>query len=150
MPSAVGLLLDFCDRNGLLSEREQPRAGVALEEALVNAIVHGNLDVSSQLRDLDDGSFEKLIAVRREKSPYSNRRVEVIVGYSVSDVSFTIRDEGAGFDVSSVPDPTDDKFTFRTHGRGLLLMRAFADKVIHNAVGNQVTLTKRRNPSPQE
>lgn len=150
IPAVINVLLEFCDRNGLLSEREQARAGVALDEALVNAVVHGNLEVNSHLRDLDDGSFEKLVAVRREKAPYRHRLVEAIVRYSVSDVSFIIRDEGMGFNVSSVPNPTVDEFTIRSHGRGLLLMRAFADKVVHNSVGNEVTLMKRRNLSPQE
>ena len=72
------------------------------------------------------------------------------VRYSPTEVSFIIQDEGSGFDVHAVPDPTQDNSTIRTHGRGLLLMRVFADQVIHNAVGNQVTLIKRRIHPPQE
>jgi anti-sigma regulatory factor (Ser/Thr protein kinase) len=140
----VSMLQDFCERIELLNQREQMRAGVALEEALTNAVVHGNLEVSSKLRELNDGSYEKLIALRLGKSPYQHRIVEVTARYSDSDVSFVIRDEGPGFDVSSIPDPTDDGFVSRPHGRGLLLMRSFMDEVKHNATGNQVTLIKRR------
>ena len=140
----VKMLQKFCERIGLLSAREQMRAGVALEEALINAIVHGNLEVSSKLRELDDGSFEKLIALRLAKSPYQHRHVAVIARYSNSEVTFVIRDEGPGFDVSSIPDPTIEEYVSRPHGRGLLLMRTFMDEVEYNAAGNQVTLIKRR------
>jgi anti-sigma regulatory factor (Ser/Thr protein kinase) len=146
----VGIMLDFSHRNGLLTEHEQLRAAVALEEALVNAVIHGNLDVPSCLRDLDDGSYERLIDARLQKAPYRSRLVEIVVRYTASEVFFIIRDEGVGFDVSSVPDPTDDTLSIRTHGRGLLLMRTFADKVIYNSSGNQVTLIKRRNLPCQE
>lgn len=140
----VSMLQEFCSRLGLLSEREQMRAGVALEEALNNAVVHGNLEVSSKLRELDDGSYEKLIALRLGKSPYQERVVDVTARYSDAQVEFIIRDEGPGFDVSSIPDPTQADFVSRPHGRGLLLMRSFMDEIKHNETGNQITLIKRR------
>ncbi len=143
----ISMLKEFCDRIGLLTGRDQMRVGIALEEALVNAIVHGNLEVSSKLREADDGSFDRLIAMRMEKLPYRNRRVELVAGYSLAEATFTIRDEGPGFDVAAVPNPTEDEFADRPHGRGLFLMRSFMDEVTYNAVGNQVTLLKRKQSS---
>lgn len=142
--AAVGTLQDFGLRFGIFTDRERTRVGVGLEEALLNAIIHGNLEVSSKLRDLDDGSFEKLIALRVGKSPYKDRRVEVIAKFSPEEAEFSIRDEGPGFDVSKLPDPTDPENMARAHGRGVLLMRTFMDEVTHNEAGNQVTLVKRR------
>jgi anti-sigma regulatory factor (Ser/Thr protein kinase) len=144
VPPTVCLLQDFGVRIGVLTEAERTRAGVALEEALLNAIIHGNLEVSSKLRDQDDGSFERLIALRASKSPYRNRRVDVSARYSADEVRFAIRDEGPGFDVGAIPDPTKAPFVNRQHGRGLLLMRTFMDEVTYNATGNQVTLVKRK------
>jgi len=63
---------------------------------------------------------------------------------SRSEAVYVIRDEGPGFD----PDPTDPAHLEMPSGRGLLLIRAFMDEVIHNPTGNQVTLIKRRQASP--
>ena len=59
----------------------------------------------------------------------------------------TRRDEGPGFDPATVPDPTDPANLEKASGRGLLLIRAYMDEVIHNRTGNQVTLVKRREAS---
>ncbi len=142
--SAVGTLQEFGMRFGVFTDRERTRVGVALEESLLNAIIHGNLEVSSKLRDLDDGSYEKLIALRVGKSPYKDRRVEVVAQFSPDQVEFVIRNEGPGFDVSQLPDPTDPENIARAHGRGVLLMRTFMDEVSYNETGNQVTLMKRK------
>lgn len=139
----VTMLQEFCERYGSVEKQELVRIGVALEEALVNSVVHGNLEISSSLRDQDDGSFEKMIALRQEKSPYRQRRVEVIARCWLGEVSFTITDEGTGFDPSGIPNPLDGDFANRLHGRGMLIMRSFMDSVVYNDTGNQVTLTKR-------
>ena len=142
--SAVGTLQEFGMRFGVFTDRERTRVGVALEESLLNAIIHGNLEVSSKLRDLDDGSYEKLIALRVGKSPYKDRRVEVVALFSAKQAEFVIRDEGPGFDISQLPDPTDPENVARAHGRGVLLMQTFMDEVSYNETGNQVTLKKRK------
>jgi anti-sigma regulatory factor (Ser/Thr protein kinase) len=54
-----------------------------------------------------------------------------------------IRDEGLGFDVSAVPDPTREENLFRVGGRGLLMIRSSMDIVHHNVCGNQITMVKR-------
>jgi CheY-like chemotaxis protein/anti-sigma regulatory factor (Ser/Thr protein kinase) len=144
---AVNVLQDYGVRFGIFSDRERIRVGVALEEAFLNAIIHGNLEVSSKLRDADDNSFEKLIALRMGQAPYRDRRVRVIAKYTAEEARFTIRDQGPGFDVSKLPDPTDPENIARAHGRGVLLIRTFMDDVRHNSKGNQITLVKRRTPA---
>ncbi len=145
---AVSALQDFGLRFGIFTDRERTRVGVALEEALLNAIIHGNLEVSSKLRDLDDGSYDKLIALRVGKAPYRDRRVEVIARFSPESAEFVIHDEGPGFDVSKLPDPTDPENIARAHGRGVLLIRTFMDEVNYNETGNQVTMIKRKTVRP--
>jgi anti-sigma regulatory factor (Ser/Thr protein kinase) len=56
-----------------------------------------------------------------------------------------IADEGPGFDISKLPDPTDLKYIDRPSGRGVLLMRAFMNKVRYNTTGNRVLLVKTRD-----
>lgn len=140
----LGMLREVCGELGLLTDREQLSVSIALEEAMANAIVHGNLEVSSKLRDLEDDSFERLIDFRLEQTPFGQRRVEIVAKFSDREVSFTIADQGPGFDVNAIPDPTDDENVMLSHGRGLFLMRSFMDEVFHNATGNQVTLVKRK------
>jgi CheY-like chemotaxis protein/anti-sigma regulatory factor (Ser/Thr protein kinase) len=141
---AVNTLQDYGMRFGVFTEKERTRVGVALEEAFLNAIIHGNLEVSSKLRDADDGSFEKLIALRISQKPFCDRRVKVTAKFSPDEAKFIIRDQGKGFDVSKLPDPTDLEHLTRSHGRGVLLIRTFMDEVTYNSKGNQVTLVKRR------
>ncbi|NQT15764.1 MAG: response regulator [Planctomycetes bacterium] len=130
--------LKVCD------ESDRTRIGVALEEALVNALYHGNLEIGSELRGEDDRKYYMLIQQRSRQSPYRDRQVHVEVKMSRQHATFVIRDEGPGFDPSSLPDPTDPVNLEKASGRGLLLMRTFMDEVEYNEMGNVVTLTKRR------
>ena len=93
---------------------------LALDEALSNAVNHGNKGDSSK---------------------------KVHVEYSVSDdeVVVSITDDGPGFNPSAVPDPTLDENLERPHGRGVMLMRAYMTDVSFNPKGNCVTLVKKRN-----
>lgn len=93
---------------------------LALEEALVNAIKHGN--------QLD-----------------ANKRVAV--WYSVTAERFDVRitDEGPGFDPADVPDPTAPENLERPCGRGLLLIRNFMTEVAYQGRGNVVAMSKLRN-----
>jgi CheY-like chemotaxis protein/anti-sigma regulatory factor (Ser/Thr protein kinase) len=131
--------MGLCDLTGAT------RAGIALEEALLNAVYHGNLEVSSDLRANGDEAFHKLARERRELEPYAARRVRVAARLTVTTATFVIMDQGPGFDVSKVPDPTDPLFLERPSGRGVLLMRTFMDEVRYNSTGNRVTLVKRRD-----
>lgn len=92
---------------------------LALEEALVNAIKHGN--------QMDPDK-------------------RVFIAYSITAERFDIRitDEGAGFNPDDVPDPTAIENLERPCGRGLLLMRGFMTHVEYHGKGNVVTMTKIR------
>lgn len=106
------------------SAREVFGMRLALEEAVVNAMKHGNgLDPS------------KSVHIQCE---INTERVRVV-----------IRDEGEGFLPDEVPDPTDDDNLEKPSGRGLMLMRAFMSVIEYNETGNQVTLEKRRG-EPEE
>lgn len=129
----------------LFDEGERMQIAMALDEALMNAIVHGNLEVSSELRQTDDGkAYIDLINKRKAESPFNERKVMVHLRASCEAATFIIRDDGRGFDVSSLRDPTDPENLERAGGRGLLLINAFMDEVKHNDKGNEITLVKRK------
>ena len=60
------------------------------------------------------------------------------------------RDQGPGFDITTVPDPTDDENLDKPGGRGIMLMRAFMSLVEYNQTGNRLTLEKRRDAEEAE
>jgi serine/threonine-protein kinase RsbW len=90
---------------------------LALEEAIVNAIRHGNR---------------------------MDRDLMVLVRYCVSPqcVVIEVTDRGVGFDPSDVPDPTTDENLGRPDGRGIMLIRAYMDEVTFSSNGSVVTLVK--------
>lgn len=145
VPVLVGQLLDAV---GVVCADSAARMkmGIALEEALLNAMIHGNLEVSSELRQREDESFQKLIAARQRNPNYGDRRVTVGVDVSDERIEFTIADEGPGFDVEGLPDPTrEDRISVPT-GRGIMMMRTLMDEVSFNSEGNKVTLTMWLSP----
>ncbi len=94
---------------------------LAVEEALVNAIKHGNqLDAS------------KLVRVNC-KVCRDRAWIEIV-------------DEGSGFNPEDVPDPTDEENLEIPSGRGLMLMRSYMSDVTFNDIGNQVIMEKHRSP----
>jgi CheY-like chemotaxis protein/anti-sigma regulatory factor (Ser/Thr protein kinase) len=131
---------------GICSPAEIIRMAVALSEAIVNAIDHGNLELDSELRQDDERIYHQLGDERRKLLPYRDRRVQITAGVTRCAATFTIRDEGPGFDVSKLPDPTDPTNLCRIGGRGLLLIRTLMDDVRFNATGNEIVLLKRKQP----
>ncbi len=91
-----------------------------LHEALVNAILHGN-------------------------SEDPRKQVRIAYRFDDRNVWVTVEDEGGGFDVCSVPDPTCEPFLSRPGGRGLMLMRHYMSRVEFNATGNRVTMSRTRS-----
>jgi serine/threonine-protein kinase RsbW len=91
---------------------------VALDEAFVNAVKHGNKSDPT-----------KLVRITAELTP--------------QEASFTVEDEGEGFDITQIPDPCDPANLFRASGRGVLLIYNIMDEVEYNAQGNRVKMVKR-------
>ncbi len=146
IPATVNYLQQTIRGMRLFDESERLRIGVALEEALLNAFYHGNLEVSSRLREQDYRLYYELAKQRCKQEPYCRRRVYVDAKLTRQEARFTIRDEGPGFDISKIPDPTDPANLDRPCGRGLLLMHTFMSEVHYNAAGNAVTMIKRVPP----
>lgn len=138
----VGYLQDTLRVGDICDEGELVRVGTALTEAMVNAIDHGNLELDSRLRDSDDGEYYRLADERRAADPYMDRSVHVTSSVTQTEAVFTVRDEGPGFDPSILPDPTDLDNLTRAHGRGLMLIRMFMDRVTFNETGNEITMYK--------
>lgn len=129
----------------LFDDADRMRVGVGIHEALVNAIVHGNLGVSSELKAGRWEEYHEAIAVRRRTPPYCDRRVTVVMrAERKRSFAIQITDQGAGFDVSKLPDPNDPSVWEKPSGRGLILIRSFFDEMAHSSTGNEIRLMKRQ------
>jgi serine/threonine-protein kinase RsbW len=101
-------------------EDEQHDIGMAVRECMVNAVVHGN---------------------RYNK----NKRIHLDIERTETGIAVTVGDEGEGFDLSSLPDPTSPENLLRQSGRGILLIKAFMDEFdLHprKGGGTEVRLVK--------
>ncbi|MEI7461347.1 MAG: ATP-binding protein [Pirellula sp.] len=101
------------------------RIQMAIEEAIVNAIEHGN---------------------QRDES----KKVHTVFRVTPEKVLMEITDEGAGFDHRNVADPTTDELVDKPRGRGVMLIRELMTEVVYNEIGNQVTIIKLRSASVVE
>src|SRR5688572_30317921 len=143
IPALVGHLEEDINRLKLSEPSGLVLLGVALHEALTNAILHGNLELSSSLRESDEKEYYRQSVERRTQEPYADRRVFVTTRFTRNELSFVIRDEGDGFDPNTLPDPTDPSNLGKVSGRGLLLIQTFMDSIRHNVAGNEITMIKR-------
>jgi CheY-like chemotaxis protein/anti-sigma regulatory factor (Ser/Thr protein kinase) len=143
IPPLIGYLKDSRFRICGSDETGLVRITLALREAVLNAMHHGNLELSSTLREGDEKQYHELTAQRKTAKPYASRRVYVAAKDTPEGSTYMIRDEGPGFDPSKLPDPLDPENMDKISGRGLLLIRTFMDEVKHNAKGNEITMVKR-------
>jgi CheY-like chemotaxis protein len=124
LPSDVSLmngvlhyLLERVAKLGVIKP-ERSNLFIALDEAFVNAVKHGNKNDHSKL-------------------------VRITAELSAKEARFTVEDEGEGFNVQEIPDPRDPENLFKTSGRGVLLIYNIMDEVKYNERGNRLTMVKR-------
>jgi serine/threonine-protein kinase RsbW len=124
LPSAISLmhivleyLMKRVEKLGVIKP-EQSNLFVALDEAFVNAVKHGN-------------KFD------------ARKLVRITAEVSKQEAKFTIEDEGEGFDVNNIPDPLDPENLFKTSGRGVLFIYNIMDEVKYNDRGNRLTMVKK-------
>lgn len=114
---------EVAERAGF-DEDTVPHIAMAVREAAVNAVLHGN---SYNASKPITASFET----------------------TLSDFIFRISDQGTGFDASNLPDPLAPENILRGSGRGIFLIRAFMDEVHFRQLhpGTEITLIKHRAPA---
>ena len=134
---------------------DESRAGkvmVALHEALSNAMIHGNLELDSNLRARDDQRFAAALAAHMADPRLANRRVDVLMDYDGERCEWVITDRGPGFNVDATLAKvrnSDPDMLLLASGRGILIMRSFLDNVRYELNGRRVFLTLLR-PSGAE
>jgi serine/threonine-protein kinase RsbW len=121
--SAMHAVLDYLmkrvEKMGVI-EVENSNLFIALDEAFVNAVKHGN-------------KFD------------AQKLVKITAEVTAKEARFTIEDEGEGFKVSEIPDPTNPENLFKTSGRGVMFIHNIMDEVKYNERGNRLEMIKRKN-----
>ena len=124
IPSVISLMHDILnylmkrvEKNGIVNP-EQSNLFIALDEAFVNAVKHGN-----------KFDAEKFVRITADVSP--------------DEARFSIEDEGEGFNVRQIPDPTNPENLFKSSGRGVFFIYNIMDEVIYNERGNRLTMVKK-------
>jgi serine/threonine-protein kinase RsbW len=110
-----------------LDEDERFHIAMAVREATINAVLHGN-----------------------EYDPA--RHIEVSLENTGADLKITIADEGRGFDPGKVPDPLAQENLLRGTGRGIFLIRSLMDEVHFRQLhpGTELTLVKHLTPAAKK
>ncbi len=148
-PNIIDPLIDMVQQvaisQGLLTHNSRVQLGVALEHALLNSMIRGNLELSrAEMPVLS----QAMVAERRALEPYRNRRVYFRSLVTRDSAQFTIRDQGPVFDTSTIPAATNPDSFKDGAGRGLVLVQAFMDEVVFDATGNQLTMSMFRSEDP--
>ena len=121
MNGVLHYLLERVAKLGLIKP-ERSNLFVALDEAFVNAVKHGNRNDPTKM-------------------------VRITAELSSREARFTVEDEGEGFNVQEIPDPCDPANLFKASGRGVLLIYNIMDEVRYNERGNRLTMVKRPEDS---
>jgi serine/threonine-protein kinase RsbW len=114
---------EYAQRAGF-DEDSVPNIAMAVREAAVNAVVHGN-------------AYD------------ANKNITASFETTVESIIIRICDQGGGLDPDTVPDPLAPENILRGSGRGIFLIRAFMDEVNFRQLhpGTELTLIKHRTPA---
>jgi hypothetical protein len=141
----VMALKDRAEHCGICNEERVTGLVISLTEAITNAMVHGNLEISSEVRERTDGEYGRLLATRCADPKYAEREVQVDVHWDGHRCQWTISDHGNGFNVDEVLKKLEsDEVSELASGRGILLMRAFMDEVKWSDGGREIRMSMSR------
>ena len=130
----------------MLSEVHQLHLRGALQELLINAAEHGNLEISyrDKQQAVADGCYEALLKQRLAEPRLSARHIIIHVRYEkeAERLVYRIVDEGTGFTWREVFNRSPDDYEGRdVSGRGIFLARSLFPNLAYNEIGNEVTIT---------
>jgi CheY-like chemotaxis protein/anti-sigma regulatory factor (Ser/Thr protein kinase) len=149
-PMLIAALLDFVRESmvtlHLGDAPLQRQVSVAIEEALLNAMLHGNLElpvhrVQEVRQSLHSGKASEIVEKQRMKPPFDQRRVRFAIDLTLTRAQFVIRDQGPGFDCTKLTPPDDPNNISNMGHRGLTLIRNFMDEVTFKENGSEIHLS---------
>ena len=151
----VDLIQQIAFRMGICGTNGRFRIGMAIQQAILNALYHGNLELTGEQLEaareslLTDPSGD-IVQQRRAAAPYCDRKIHVEARITPAQLEVKVADDGPGFDVAHAEALHDGAPDALDGGRGLRLMRILMDEIHFNPSGNEVVLIKHREQDPAE
>ncbi|EOQ88491.1 7TM diverse intracellular signaling [Leptospira yanagawae serovar Saopaulo str. Sao Paulo = ATCC 700523] len=129
-----------------LTTIEQTEIRSSVREIIINAVEHGNLNISFEEKSnaLLEGNYLEFLQKRQEDPRYRQKKVKIEYSFSHEFVAYRITDEGRGFDHKKHMEKSIDAINEAhvQHGRGILMTKSVFDRIEYNEKGNQVSLIK--------
>ena len=143
----TNFLVSYLYNTNRISGDDRYKLQMTLMELLTNALEHGNLGITFDDKTKwmqQGGDILQLIAKRNSEPEYMNKRIHITYSIGKSTSTFTIRDDGNGFDWRKYSHTNDTK---EMHGRGISLSRQMVNTIVYNEKGNEVTfdISNRQN-----
>ncbi len=122
------LVCDELARRGALPLESRSNVELCLHEAVANAIVHGNLGISSAAKNRPGGyrQFSQMLRDRLDDPAITRRRIDIFCRWNTATIAVAVVDQGSGFDCAQTPAAPNGK---ARSGRGFVFMRALASRV---------------------
>jgi len=127
-----------------LSQKDVLNLLMALEESLLNAHEHGNLELKSAWKEvyIDSGSQTKFDYMKKQRlndPQYAKRKIKIEVIINKKQIKFRIADAGKGYETNTISSPDEIK----PYGMGLTIIKNLMDEIHFNKKGSCITLTKK-------
>lgn len=126
----------------LADEVERLRVGIALEEALKNALYHGSLEIGAMVPKPSRAEYSAIAGQRIYVEPFRDRRIRLSVDIDRNRARFVIGDDGPGFNHVEEAHSAALEDQDRAAARGMSLMFTIMDEVVFNKAGNKVRIVK--------
>lgn len=142
-PERLRTLVEFIEKTlrvvSPLDRNDRLRISMSVDQGLHNAVYRGNLEIASDYKvpfidSLGDAATARVVDERLNAEPYASRKIQVVLEFKPDRFGIRIRDEGPGFDINLTGNWDNPE------ARGIILMKAFMDKVEYNEKGNDIQL----------
>lgn len=143
--AAAGMIEEMLVKSWSCPARDALRIRMALEEALLNALYHGNLELDPRLREVNLELYHELASKRVTELPWRDRVIQLRVVMAADRLVLEVTDEGSGFNPAPFLEQIESSVMERPFGRGILLMRTATDEVNFRDQGRTVSLTRFRH-----
>lgn len=138
----AGILSNYLYNSNYINREQRDRLHVAIFEMLMNAVEHGNCNISYEEKTKwleEHGDILDLIREKNKNQAIRSKRVFISYRITQDRSHFSIRDEGAGFDWKSRIKSQTEAVNLGPHGRGIQMSTAYAENLRYNETGNEVS-----------
>ena len=145
----ANLVSNFLYNSNFIDQDGRERLHVAIFEMLMNAVEHGNCDISYKEKTEWLETRGDILELLREKTQDPEvRRKRVYFSYRITPERsyFTIRDQGKGFDWRSQMKKRQEQVNFGLHGHGIQMTNHYMENLSYNDAGNEVSFEFKHQP----